>query len=44
VEKAIKSLGSRNSGLYRSLRKAFQEKGDEDALAKAQRWWMRTLG
>jgi len=36
VEKAIKSLGSRNSALYRSLRKAFQEKGDEDALAKAQ--------
>src|SRR5271154_2544315 len=36
VEKAIKSLGSRNSALYRSLRKAFQEKGDDDALAKAQ--------
>src|SRR6202050_1906148 len=36
VEKAIKSLGSRNSAMYRSLRKAFQEKGDEDALAKAQ--------
>ena len=36
VEKAIKSLGSRNSALYRSLRKAFQEKGDADALAKAQ--------
>jgi tryptophanyl-tRNA synthetase len=36
VEKAIKSLGSRNSAMYRSLRKAFQEKGDDDALAKAQ--------
>jgi tryptophanyl-tRNA synthetase len=36
VEKAIKSLGSRNSAMYRSLRKAFQEKGDADALAKAR--------
>ncbi len=36
VEKAIKSLGTRNSALYRSLRKAFQEKGDADALAKAR--------
>jgi len=26
VEKAIKSLGSRNSALYRSLRKAFKER------------------
>jgi tryptophanyl-tRNA synthetase len=36
VEKAIKSLGSRNANLYRTLRKEFQEKGDADALAKAQ--------
>jgi tryptophanyl-tRNA synthetase len=36
VEKAIKGLGSRNSALYRSLRKEFQEKGDPDALAKAR--------
>ena len=36
VDKAIKSLGSRNAGLYRTLRKEFQEKGDADALAKAQ--------
>ena len=36
VEKAIKSLGSRNSALYRSLRKEFQEKGVADALAKAR--------
>jgi tryptophanyl-tRNA synthetase len=35
VEKAIKSLGSRNSAMYRSLRKEFQEKGNADALAKA---------
>jgi len=36
VEKAIKSLGSRNATLYRTLRKEFQEKGDADALAKAR--------
>src|SRR6202021_1298954 len=36
VEKAIKSLGSRNSALYRALRKEYQEKGDADALDKAQ--------
>src|SRR6202041_3907708 len=36
VEKAIKSLGSRNSAMYRSLRKEFQEKGNADALAKAR--------
>src|SRR5438045_7234734 len=36
VEKAIKSLGSRNSTMYRTLRKEFQEKGDGDALARAR--------
>jgi tryptophanyl-tRNA synthetase len=36
VEKAIKSLGSRNANLYRTLRKEFQEKGDEEALKKAR--------
>jgi tryptophanyl-tRNA synthetase len=36
VEKAIKSLGSRNSTLYRTLRKEFQEKGNADALGKAR--------
>ncbi len=36
VDKAVKSLGSRNGALYRTLRKEFQEKGDADALAKAQ--------
>ena len=36
VEKAIKSLGSRNSAMYRALRKEFQEKGDAEALAKAR--------
>jgi tryptophanyl-tRNA synthetase len=36
VEKAIKSLGSRNSNLYRALRKEFQEKGHAEALAKAR--------
>jgi tryptophanyl-tRNA synthetase len=36
VEKAIKSLGSRNASLYRSLRKEFQEKGDGEALDRAR--------
>jgi tryptophanyl-tRNA synthetase len=36
VEKAIKSLGSRNSTMYRALRKEFQEKGNADSLAKAR--------
>jgi tryptophanyl-tRNA synthetase len=36
VEKAIKSLGSRNAAMYRALRKQFQEKGDADALARAR--------
>jgi len=36
VEKAIKSLGSRNSAMYRTLRKEFQEKGNGDALARAR--------
>jgi tryptophanyl-tRNA synthetase len=36
VEKAIKSLGSRNAALYRSLRKDFQEKGDAEALDRAR--------
>jgi tryptophanyl-tRNA synthetase len=36
VEKAIKSLGSRNSTMYRALRKEYQEKGDGDALDKAR--------
>ena len=35
VEKAIKSLGARNSAMYRTLRKEYQEKGDAEALAKA---------
>jgi tryptophanyl-tRNA synthetase len=36
VEKAIKSLGSRNASMYRGLRKDYQEKGDGDALDKAR--------
>jgi tryptophanyl-tRNA synthetase len=36
VEKAIKSLGSRNANLYRSLRKEYQEKGDPESLARAR--------
>ena len=36
AEKAIKSLGTRNSAMYRALRKEYQEKGDAEALAKAR--------
>jgi tryptophanyl-tRNA synthetase len=36
VEKAIKGLGARNSAMYRTLRKEYQEKGDGDALARAR--------
>jgi tryptophanyl-tRNA synthetase len=36
AERAIKSLGARNSSMYRSLRKEYQEKGDAEALAKAR--------
>ena len=36
VEKAIKSLGSRNATIYRTLRKDYQEKGDAEALNKAR--------
>ena len=36
VEKAIKSLGSRNATMYRELRKAYQEKGEEESLDKAR--------
>ncbi|HUY83699.1 MAG TPA: tryptophan--tRNA ligase, partial [Steroidobacteraceae bacterium] len=36
VDRAIKSLGARNSTLYRSLRKDYQEKGDAESLGKAR--------
>jgi tryptophanyl-tRNA synthetase len=36
AEKAIKSLGTRNSAMYRALRKDYQEKGDGEALSKAR--------
>jgi tryptophanyl-tRNA synthetase len=36
AEKAIKSLGGRNSTMYRQLRKKFQENGDQLALEKAR--------
>jgi tryptophanyl-tRNA synthetase len=35
VEKAIKSLGSRNATQYRQWRKAYQEQGDQTAIEKA---------
>jgi tryptophanyl-tRNA synthetase len=36
VEKAVKSLGSKNSAQYRQWRKAYQEQGDEAAVDKAK--------
>ncbi|HKZ74627.1 MAG TPA: tryptophan--tRNA ligase [Steroidobacteraceae bacterium] len=36
AEKAVKSLGGRNSTLYRQLRRKFQESGDTLALEKAR--------
>lgn len=36
VEKAIKSLGSKNSTQYRQWRKSYQEQGDATALDKAK--------
>ena len=36
VEKALKSLGSRNSTRYKELRRLYQEQGDEESLAKAR--------
>lgn len=35
VEKAIKSLGSRNGTQYKELRRLYQEQGDDKALEKA---------
>ncbi len=36
VEKALKSLGSRNGTRYKELRRLYQEQGEADALAKAR--------
>jgi tryptophanyl-tRNA synthetase len=36
VEKAIKSLGSRNGTQYKELRRLYQEQGDQPSLEKAQ--------
>jgi tryptophanyl-tRNA synthetase len=36
VEKALKSLGSRNSTRYKELRRAYQEQGDAEAVEKAR--------
>lgn len=36
AEEAVKKLGKKNAKLYRSLRKAFQENGDDEAVARAQ--------
>lgn len=35
VEKALKSLGSRNGTQYKELRRLYQEKGDQEAVEKA---------
>lgn len=36
VEKALKSLGSRNGTQYKELRRLYQEKGDQQAVEKAR--------
>ena len=36
VEKALKSLGSRNGTRYKELRRAYQEQGDAEAVEKAR--------
>ncbi len=36
AEQAVKKLGKKNAKLYRSLRKAFQETGDDEAVARAR--------
>lgn len=36
VEKAIKSLGSRNGTQYKELRRLYQEQGDQNAIEKAR--------
>jgi tryptophanyl-tRNA synthetase len=36
AERAVKSLGGRNTTLYRQLRRKFQESGDRDALERAR--------
>ena len=36
VDKAIKSLGSRNGNQYKELRRLYQEKGDQVAIEKAR--------
>jgi tryptophanyl-tRNA synthetase len=35
VDKALKALGNRNSTRYNELRRLYQEKGDQEAIAKA---------
>jgi tryptophanyl-tRNA synthetase len=35
AERAVKNLGARNAALYRDLRRGYQEKGDPEALVKA---------
>jgi tryptophanyl-tRNA synthetase len=35
AERAIKNLGSRTAAIYRDFRRAYQEQGDTEALAKA---------
>ena len=36
AERAVRSLGGRNSALYRQLRRRFQESGDAEALTRAR--------
>jgi tryptophanyl-tRNA synthetase len=36
AERAVKNLGAKNAALYRNLRRAYQEQGEEEALQKAR--------
>ena len=35
-ERAVKNLGAKNAAIYRELRKSYQERGEEESLAKAR--------
>ena len=36
AERAVKNLGAKNAALYRELRKSYQERGEEESLARAR--------
>jgi tryptophanyl-tRNA synthetase len=36
AERAVKNLGAKNAAIYRDLRRSYQEKGEDEALARAR--------